>query len=694
MATIPSDSLFSTQWHLYNTAVGQYDLNVVNVWDDYSGRGVRIMVMDDGFDYNHSDLAPNYDTTIDYDFGANDDDPMAMSDFIYGYHDNHGTAVMGIIGAAMNGTGVVGVAHGATLVGARMPFDSTQDQDTFASAYVRAMKHAVTNDIDVVNMSFGSGSSFSQYEGTANTERRLAALDNAIENGRDGLGLIAVKSAGNSRGRDVNHSESDSSSQTIIVAAVNRDGMVSSYSSYGPGVLVSGFGSPGGGGGQVVTTDRVGSPGYSSGDYTSTFNGTSAAAPMVAGVAALILDANDGLGWRDMQTIMAYTARHVGSAVDGVSKAGSEAWAWSFNGAKNWNGGGLHYSEDYGYGLVDARAATRLAESWTKVSTSANQKEMTLDLLNKSAVLPDGDTTGTTFAKTFKKDMEIERVSLSIDFDTTALADLEVYLIGPDGRERRMVGDAGGYNSWDGYFDMHSQASRGSSSKGEWSVRLVDDEAQLNINVHDIKINFFGAAASKNNTYIYTDEFSQFTQSTSLNDKNGGVDILNASAVSSDMTVNLAKGKGTIDGVAITIKGIESVYGGDGIDTLIGSKGGNVIAGGRGADILTGGKGADQFRYWTMQDSRDGAHDVIRDFSKQDEFNLARIDARSATDKNDKFKFIGQDDFDGVAGQLHFVRDKSGGVTYIEGDVNGDGVADFMIELRGLHTLKAGDFML
>ena len=97
-------------------------------------------------------------------------------------------------------------------------------------------------------------------------------------------------------------------------------------------------------------------------DYQGTFGGTSAASPTVAGVVALMLQANPNLGWRDVQEILSYSSRHVGSAV-GAARIGYEDNAWTFNGADNWNGGGLHFSNDYGFGLVNTLAAVRLAES-------------------------------------------------------------------------------------------------------------------------------------------------------------------------------------------------------------------------------------------------------------------------------------------------------------------------------------------
>ncbi|KAE9412555.1 hypothetical protein Angca_005488, partial [Angiostrongylus cantonensis] len=82
--------------------------------------------------------------------------------------------------------------------------------------------------------------------------------------------------------------------------------------------------------------------------------GTSFATPIVSGVIALMLQANPNLGARDIQNILALTAKR-------VDPNGSN---WTTNGATNWNGGGMHASEDYGFGEIDARAAVRLAETW------------------------------------------------------------------------------------------------------------------------------------------------------------------------------------------------------------------------------------------------------------------------------------------------------------------------------------------
>jgi hypothetical protein len=88
-----------------------------------------------------------------------------------------------------------------------------------------------------------------------------------------------------------------------------------------------------------------------------------------------MLEANPDLGWRDVHNILAMSAAHTGSALGGPG-TGFEVAAWEVNGAATWNGGGSGFHGSYGYGMVDAFAATRMAEAWAtlyaQAATSAN----------------------------------------------------------------------------------------------------------------------------------------------------------------------------------------------------------------------------------------------------------------------------------------------------------------------------------
>ena len=103
----------------------------------------------------------------------------------------------------------------------------------------------------------------------------------------------------------------------------------------------------------------------------------------------------------DVQSILGASSQHVGSAIGG-GLAGAERYAWGWNAANTWNGGGQHFSNDYGYGLVDAHAAVRMAESWLLTGESAqrttNEFTNTMDVLNSATVIPDGNATGLSFS--------------------------------------------------------------------------------------------------------------------------------------------------------------------------------------------------------------------------------------------------------------------------------------------------------
>ncbi|MCV3244135.1 S8 family serine peptidase, partial [Mesorhizobium sp. ZC-5] len=622
---IPTDPLLATQWHLNQTVVGLLDLNVLLAWQlGYTGAGTFTLVIDDGFDYTHPDLAPNYDTFLDFDWdannngdGVNDFDPFGQAS------DAHGTAVAGIIGADDNGTGAVGVAFDTTLVGYRI---HAFINDGWLQDIRDSIHHAaVTTVADVTNISQGiandENSEFGVGYNAARFDEIETSITTAVTQGRGGLGMTIVKSAGNSRtdDYDVNADDWTNDTRQVVVAAVDQDGFVSSYSSYGAALLVSAFGTPIAG--EVVTTDRVGGAGYDVDDFTESFNGTSAAAPMVSGIVSLMYDANAGLGWRDVQTILAYTARHVGSNI-GTGIAGAERYAWQWNAASNWNGGALHFSNDYGYGLVDATAAVLLAETWLdSTSAQASNNEFTnfVDMLNVATAIPDGNATGTTFTGNATFDDEVERVTVQITFSTTFTADMEIYVTSPDGTVSELIDDVGGGTDFNGTWTFETQAFRGERAAGQWSVRIVDDAGGDVLTVSDIVLQTFGRASS-DDRYVFTNEYGTFggvAGHNTITDTNNGIDQLNAAAVTSNSIVNLTAGSvSTIAGQSLTIAvgtNIENAYGGIGNDNITGNGLNNRLVGGRGNDTLNGGIGIDTMLGGAGNDTYvvDNAGDIV-----------------------------------------------------------------------------------
>jgi Ca2+-binding RTX toxin-like protein len=124
---------------------------------------------------------------------------------------------------------------------------------------------------------------------------------------------------------------------------------------------------------------------------------------------------------------------------------------------------------------------------------------------------------------------------------------------------------------------------------------------------------------------------------------------------------------------------IENGRTGNGNDTLMGNDVGNILDGGRGNDVFTGGLGNDTF---VINDT--GYTDRITDFARgADKIDLRGIDA-VAGGSNDAFNFIGDNAFTNHAGELRtYVQ---GGVNFLAGDVNGDGVADFLVNLGTVHV--------
>ncbi|QNN65301.1 M10 family metallopeptidase C-terminal domain-containing protein [Sphingomonas rhizophila] len=157
---------------------------------------------------------------------------------------------------------------------------------------------------------------------------------------------------------------------------------------------------------------------------------------------------------------------------------------------------------------------------------------------------------------------------------------------------------------------------------------------------------------------------------------------------------NVIKGN---DGANILsgLVGNDKLYGGLGDDIVLGGEGSDWIEGGAGADQLSGGSGSDRFvfRAGDFGGATQAAADIIRDFSRAegDKIRLDLADADSTVAGIQDFVFIGTGSFTGVAGQLRY--DQSGGNTMLWADTDGDLVADVAIQVDGLHSLVASDFI-
>ena len=611
-----SDPMLGQQWHLANTAAGA---DVAPVWRDYTGRGVRVGVIDDGLEYTHADLAARYRTDLDYDFAGKDADaaPSLASD-------THGTAVAGIIAAqANNGYGGAGVAWGADLVGYRVSFGTRGS----TSEILEALKGFRT--LDVVNASWGYGGLFGDDFASATFVQHGQAMADAARYGRGGLGTVQVFAAGNERaqGQNVNYHDFQNSPYAIAVGATDHNGNIAGFSTPGAAVLVS---APGTG---IVTTDRTGSAGYVSGDFAAA-SGTSFAAPIVSGVVALMLEANPKLGYRDVQEILAYSA----------SKPAGFATGARTNGAADWNGGGLTYNHDHGFGLVDAHAAVRLAETWQTRSTFDNAARLTASAAPKLAI---GDLkTSAHSIRVGATGIELDRVEVSVDLSHGRIGDLKLTLVSPSGTESVLVDRPGvassstsGSTQTGIKFTMDGVHFWGESPTGTWTLKVQDAASGYTGVLNSWGLEFIGDTGA-GDTYVYTDAFAALGAQANravLRDADGGVDTLNLASIRSAVSVDLRPGGvSSVLGRSLTIDAgtvIENVYAGDGDDRIVGNAADNKLSGGRGADQLWGGGGRDTFVYSSLDDGRD----VIRDFGDDDRFDLDSLLAHIGYTGTDAF---------------------------------------------------------
>lgn len=450
----PNDPLFPNQWHLDNTGqsggTAGADVNITSVWDTYRGSENEVIaIVDDGLEIDHEDLWQNIITDESWDYV--DGDPNPSPELV---DDNHGTACAGVAAArGFNQIGVTGAAPYAGLVGHRLIGSGiVQDPDEAS---------ALTDNnslIDIYSNSWGptDGGEIREGPGTL-TETAMA---NGVTSGRGGLGSIYVWAGGN--GEDFDNSNYDgyaNSRFTIAVAASTNDGDRAYYSEKGANIMVN---APSGGGTLgITTTDRSGSLGYDNGNYTSGFSGTSSATPLVAGIIALMIEANPDLTWRDVQRILATTAEK--------NDPGNTGWAT--------NGAGYGINYYYGFGRIDAQAAVALSAASTcnfAVETNAS------GISNPDVDIPDNDPGGISDTITIADDVNIEFVEVYFTAaDHTYWGDLEITLLSPEGTEsvlseQHPSGYSVDFDMWYVNWRFGSVRHFGESSQGDWTLTVRD----------------------------------------------------------------------------------------------------------------------------------------------------------------------------------------------------------------------------
>lgn len=534
---VNTDPLFPYQWHLKNVGASAFsstfpvagnDMNVSGAWAaGYTGRGIKVAVVDSGLEIAHEDLSANVDQAKSFNFltGTNNPTPSVTGE-------DHGTQVAGIISAvAFNGKGGRGVAYNSTLRGYNLIASGVNYINNYSNALGGATYSA---DNDIFNESFGAGGSQgSSLDTTNQTEEAVLAKTITLRNGK---GAVVVQSAGNnflsagyslfyctlaifykvSCGNPVADSRK-SNYRTIVVGAFNADGVKSSYSTAGSSLWVS---APGGEFGvnnsylpnqsttaykpAIITTSLTGcgnadANGFStkilnslnslgqnsfatSCQYTALMNGTSSAAPNVSGVVALMLEANPNLGYRDVKYILAKTAKKIDPTNTGVSSTtiitGQNIvldQGWVKNAADYW------FSTWYGFGAVDATAAVNMAKTYSTYLPTIQTTSKSLQFTSNVTVPI--NTTGVTMTFAMSPSFsKVEHVTLGINLSVTpGLTCNQFELTSPSGTKSILLNFANGYSANGLSYQtsisnarLISNAFYGEPAAGNWTLRLLN----------------------------------------------------------------------------------------------------------------------------------------------------------------------------------------------------------------------------
>jgi thermitase len=288
------DDLFDQQWHLENNATGA-DIDALAAWKVADGSGVKVAVIDSGIDASHPDLQGQVIPVWDYIDWDDDPSPVGTDGLAA-----HGTVIAGLIAAADNDIGVVGVAPGAKILNIRA-CDSIGCPNVYVA---NAVYVAVDSGAHIVNLSLGG------------YDTDDIALEAAIDYARSKNVLVVAAAGNDSIDLDTLKTETGlimipaglSLPNILSVAASDDRDLKAAFSNYGLSVDVFAPGV------NMVSTG-LGST------YVGGENGTSYAAPVAAGVAALLLSHDPGIGYQELLArIRAFTDKP--STLGGLSAHG------------------------------------------------------------------------------------------------------------------------------------------------------------------------------------------------------------------------------------------------------------------------------------------------------------------------------------------------------------------------------------
>ncbi|KAL5606406.1 hypothetical protein BROUX41_002823 [Berkeleyomyces rouxiae] len=440
------DPIFKDQWHLINTEQPGHDVNMTDIWlEGITGNGSIVAIVDDGLDMYSEDLKDNYYAEGSYDFNDRSPEPKPrLSD------DHHGTRCAGEIAAVRNEVCGLGVAFNSKVSGLRILSKMISDADeAVAMTYDYEHNH-------IYSCSWGPPDDGRSMEAPGVLIRQ--AMLKGIQDGRNGLGSIYVFASGNGAASDdnCNFDGYTNSIYSITVGAVDHNGDHPYYSEKCSANLAVTYSS---GSGDAIHTTDVGPNSCYSGH-----GGTSAAAPLAAGIVALVLQVRPDLGWRDVQWLVVLTS---------VQIHPEEQKLWQTTSI------GRMFSHVYGYGALDTYAMVHAAKDWKKVKPQAWYFSPWQHVNKEIPQGADGLVSEFEITEDMLKQANLERVehvTITMNVKHERRGDLNADLVSPFGvvshisAPRRLDSSKAGYNDW----TFMTVAHWGESGVGKWKIILKD----------------------------------------------------------------------------------------------------------------------------------------------------------------------------------------------------------------------------
>ncbi|XP_042334526.1 proprotein convertase subtilisin/kexin type 4 isoform X2 [Sceloporus undulatus] len=444
VTVVPTDPWFHKQWYMNNDVLP--DLNVLSVWSHgYTGAGVVVSILDDGIEKDHPDLMANYDPMASYDFNDNDPDPQPRYN---AWDENrHGTRCAGEVAAtANNDICGAGIAYGAKIGGVRM-LDGTVTDIVEAQSLSLRPQH-----IDIYSASWGPEDDGKTVDGPGFLATE--AFRKGVLNGRGGLGSLFIWASGNGglRRDNCNCDGYTNSIYTLSVGSTTESGRVPWYNEACASTLTTTYSSGAKGEKQIVTTDLRHT-------CTSSHTGTSASAPLAAGMIALALEANPTLTWRDMQHLVVRASR--------PARLQADDWAT--------NGVGRKVSHYYGYGLLDAGQLVALAKTWNMTRL---QRKCPIRIVHQllrigSRLTISKNITSACLGRT-RRIRSLEHVQVQLSLRYSRRGDLAISLISPMGTRSVLVAVRPYDTSSQGYRDWSFMSTHywDEDPQGIWTLLL------------------------------------------------------------------------------------------------------------------------------------------------------------------------------------------------------------------------------